>query len=113
MKKLYRFSYLSKVISVFFGNACIFLLFVFTSNPSFAQDVQQNDRVNGWSSDIDTLLSRMKEQHYVYKTKPLPDQLIKNAALLKTKVAQYSDERMMGELERLMWYMTAILTLCR
>ena len=51
------------------------------------------------------MLLLMKSQHYIYRSKPLPQQLLDNAASLKTKVAQYSDERMLNELERLMFYM--------
>ena len=88
-----------------FVSGLAILLFCLASYSLPAQDVQRNERIQGWSSDIDTLLSLMRHQHYVYKAKPLPNQLIEKADLLKTKIAQYSDERMMGELERLMWYM--------
>jgi hypothetical protein len=62
-------------------------------------------RVRGWSSDIDTLLYIMKTQHYVYRSRPLPPELIAAASKLKTEIAHYSDERMLSELERLAYYM--------
>ncbi len=93
MKKLS--SYLSLVLMLFF----------LLPNTSSAQANEQQERIKGWSADIDTLLLLMKSQHYVYRSKPLPQQLLADAASLKTKVAQYSDERMLNELERLMFYM--------
>lgn len=85
----------------------LFALILFANaNNSFAQnDHQQEERIKGWSSDIDTMLSLMRTQHYVYRSKPLPPQLLTDAKNLKTKIDQYSDERMLGELERLMFYM--------
>jgi hypothetical protein len=80
------------------------LLFSFENN-SFGQDNYREQRINGWDSDIDTLLYLMKREHYIYKSKPLPQALITNAAVLKTKVKDFSDERMLLELERLMFYM--------
>jgi len=47
----------------------------------------------------------MKIQHYVYRSKPLPPEVISGAAALKTKISQYSDERMLTELERITYYM--------
>ena len=82
----------------------ILMLFLLLPNASSAQANQQ-ERIKGWSADIDTMLLLMKSQHYIYRSKPLPQQLLDNAASLKTKVAQYSDERMLNELERLMFYM--------
>jgi hypothetical protein len=66
---------------------------------------KQDGRVRGWSTDIDTLLFIMKTQHYVYRERPLPDSLVSAAATLKTKIAQFSDERMLTELERLAFFM--------
>jgi len=85
--------------------AFILLFLFFLPKNSISQSTQQDERVKGWQSDIDSLLSLMKQQHYVYRSKPLPEQLLTNAALLKTKVAQFSDERMLLELERLAYYM--------
>jgi hypothetical protein len=63
------------------------------------------DRIKGWSSDIDTLLYLMKTQHYVYKSRPLPPELVSKAAALKTEITAYSDDRMLMELEHLAYYM--------
>src|SRR5262249_45379300 len=65
----------------------------------------QEERIRGWSSDIDTLLFIMKSQHYVYRSKPFPQELLNAATKLKTEIAEYSDERMLTELERLAFYM--------
>ena len=63
------------------------------------------ERVKGWQSDIDLLLKLMKEQHYVYRSQPLPAELLAKAIDLKENAAGFSDERMLTELEKLMFYM--------
>ncbi len=89
----------------FWNSVLIIILFLSGTYKSLAQSNPQQERVSGWSSDIDTMLSLIKTQHYVYRSKPLPPQLLVDAKNLKTKISQYSDERMLGELERLMFYM--------
>jgi len=81
-----------------------FILF-FTAQIVFAQTSNEPGRNKGWQTDIDTLLSLMKRQHYVYKSKPLPAELLTKAAKVKESVTQFSDERMVFELEKLMYYM--------
>ncbi len=71
----------------------------------FAQTPLETERNKGWEADIDALLSLMKEQHYVYKSRPLPAELLTKAATLKKSVRQFSDERMVFELEKLMYHM--------
>ncbi len=63
------------------------------------------DRDNGWKADIDTLLVLMRQQHYIYKSKPLPAELLTQAITLKSHLSKYSDERMVSELGKLMYYM--------
>ena len=58
------------------------------------------ERVKGWQSDIDLLLKLMKEQHYVYRSQPLPAELLAKAIDLKENAAGFSDERMLTELEK-------------
>ena len=72
---------------------------------SFANATCQTDRVKGWTDDIDHLLAKIKEQHYVYKDKPLPPALTRGAEELKARVAEYSDERMLAELQGLMYHL--------
>jgi hypothetical protein len=85
---------------------CAWALFILImSDHTTAQDSPRQERIKGWQSDIDSLLTIMKTQHYVYRSKPLPKQLLIKAADLKTKVAGFSDERMLLELERLAYYM--------
>src|SRR5882724_547979 len=91
-------------MKLFYYCAFAFFILILPGNTS-GQDGQQEERVKGWQSDIDSLLSLMKTQHYVYRSKPLPEQLLIKAADLKTKVAGFSDERMLLELERLAYYM--------
>lgn len=78
---------------------------VFAVQVVHAQTSHETERIKGWQTDIDTLLSLMKQQHYVYKSKPLPQELLAEAARLKDSVSQFSDERMVLELEELMYHM--------
>jgi hypothetical protein len=68
----------------------------------FCQTPATQDRVSGWQSDIDFLISEMRRQHYVYKSRPLPEALERHAAELKRAVPRFGDERMLVELQRLM-----------
>src|SRR5215475_12500581 len=86
----------------------VIFIYIFISVISlqvFSQQHTDAERVTGWSADIDTLLVRMKQQHYVYKSSPLPAALLDRAKALKNNIAKYSDERMVLELERLMYFM--------
>jgi len=81
----------------------VYFLSVFYTAP--AQSTTNEKRITGWSSDIDTMLALMQREHYIYRSKPLPPELITKAAELKTKISKFSDERMLLELQRLMFYM--------
>ena len=105
MKLFYNPFYKLKGMHIFVKVAAILIVLLYSPAKLPAQDASQQDRIKGWSADIDTLLYLVKTQHYVYKDKPLPPQMITGAADLKTKVAQYSDERMLLELEKLAYYM--------
>ncbi|HKW36130.1 MAG TPA: hypothetical protein VJN92_24215 [Candidatus Acidoferrum sp.] len=86
-------------------NARILIAVLLTLNLltglSYAQAPQPNDRVQGWSADIDFLLDQASKQHYVYKSKPLPERMVEGAASLKKNIPNFSDERMLAELQRL------------
>lgn len=71
---------------------------------AFTSALAQPDRANGWGDDIDYLLAKVREQHYVYRNKELPPALLKQAQELKTRVTDYSDERMLIELQALMYH---------
>jgi hypothetical protein len=81
------------------------ILFFLTLTFSFSSFGQKHERVSGWESDIDTLLSLIKKEHYVYKAKPFPAELLAKAKQLKISISSYSDERMLGELEQLTYYL--------
>jgi hypothetical protein len=72
---------------------------------SFCQTKAQNDRLKNWQQDIDYLVSEIKKQHYVYKNKDLPQALTQHFENLKKNIANYSDERMLIELERGMYFL--------
>jgi hypothetical protein len=63
------------------------------------------EREKGWRSDVDFLLQAMQQQHYIYKSRSLPNELQEQAAKLKAEVPRVSDERMLVELQRLMVYL--------
>ncbi|MGH9837353.1 MAG: hypothetical protein ACREEM_01040 [Blastocatellia bacterium] len=71
----------------------------------FYQTSAPQERVAGWQSDIDFLLSEMRRQHYVYRSQPLPEKLERGAAELKQAVPRFGDERMLAELQRLMTFL--------
>ncbi len=81
--------------------ATVLLTLNLLTGLSYAQAPQRNDRVRGWSTDIDFLLDQAGKQHYVYKSKPLPEKMVERAAFLKKNISNFSDERMLAELQRL------------
>jgi len=60
------------------------------------------DRVAGWRSDLDTLLAEIRGQHYVYRSRPLPPELLDGAEKLRARIPELSDERVLVEMQRLM-----------
>ncbi|MEJ7694383.1 hypothetical protein [Daejeonella sp.] len=76
-------------------------LFFFVTGTAFSQ----TDRTQNWQNDIDFLATEIKKQHYVYKYRDIPDALTKKIESLKLKISSYSDERMLIELQRLMFYL--------
>lgn len=71
----------------------------------FCQTSATQDRVAGWQSDLDFLLTEMRRQHYIYRSRPLPEALEQRAAELKQAVPRFSDERMLAEFQRLMSFL--------
>jgi len=69
---------------------------------SFSQ--AQVDRVTGWRSDLSFWLDQLRQQHYVYKSKPLPPALLKAADELSKNIPRYSDDRVLFEMQRLAAY---------
>ncbi|MEO5945188.1 MAG: hypothetical protein ABIP79_00115 [Chitinophagaceae bacterium] len=76
-------------------------LFLFVTGNVFSQI----ERTQNWQKDIDFLITAIKNQHYVYKNKDFPEVLKKKIESLKINIASYSDERMLIELQRLMFYL--------
>lgn len=62
-------------------------------------------RLTNWEKDLDFLLVEIKKQHYVYKNQALPDALTQQLNQLKQHITDYSDERMLIELERIMYHL--------
>ncbi len=85
-----------KKIITFFG-FCTFI------TNAGCQSTVSTDRINGWRSDIDTLIEKVKTEHYIYSKQPLRERLITEVQDLKKNVPVFSDERMLIELQRLMF----------
>ena len=72
---------------------------------AFTSVSAQPERVKGWSNDIDYLLAKVKEEHYVYKNKDLPSAMVRAADDLKTHIPDFTDERMLIEIQSLMYHL--------
>ncbi len=72
---------------------------------SYSQFQSSSERIVGWSSDIDSLLVYIQRYHYVYSKESLPKKLIAKAKKLRNSMLNYSDERMLIEMEKLMYYL--------
>ena len=62
------------------------------------------DRVTGWRSDLAWWMDQLRKQHYVYRAKPLPADLLKGAEDLSRHIPDYSDDRVLYEFEHLASY---------
>lgn len=62
---------------------------------------QPNERNQGWSSDLDTYIAAVKRDHYVYRSKELPERFQSIAADLRKNIQTYSDQRILMEFEHL------------
>ena len=79
------------------------VVFSFAFLFSFCQTTTEREK--GWRDDIDYLLAMVKKFHYVYSREPLPQQMIDLTNKIKSSISEYSDERMLIELERIMFYL--------
>ncbi|MFN8354857.1 MAG: hypothetical protein U0Y10_10455 [Spirosomataceae bacterium] len=83
----------------------LYVLIFLCSTTLSCQCNAQSDRVKNWHQDIDFLLTEIKKQHYVYKNSALPQALTQQLENLKQHTAEYSDERMLIELQRAMYHL--------
>lgn len=81
------------------------IVIILLSIISFTSVNCQTGRIKAWAGDIDHLLARIKEQHYVYRNKELPPAMVRRAEELKAHAVEYSDERMLIELQGLMYHL--------
>jgi hypothetical protein len=58
--------------------------------------------VRGWQSDIDFLVAEVGRQHYVFRSRPLPEGFGRRVQEIKDGVPRWTDERMLLELTGLM-----------
>jgi hypothetical protein len=70
--------------------------------PAPARDAPAEDRVKGWESDTDHLVAEVRRQHYIYRSRPVPEAFGKRVREVKHAVPRYSDERMLLELTGLL-----------
>ncbi len=59
-------------------------------------------RVSEWKADLDTLVALVVREHYVYRDNPLPSSFVRGAANLSARLADFSDERILAEMSRLL-----------
>lgn len=62
---------------------------------------QSQERIRGWESDLDYFTSQVKQQHYVYKSRPLPETFVAKSEALRKNMAQLSDQQILVEFEGL------------
>jgi hypothetical protein len=62
---------------------------------------QRVDRVEGWSGDLDFWLAAAAREHYVWRGKELPEELLARADWLHEQIPDLSDQRVLIEFERL------------
>lgn len=63
--------------------------------------VRPQERVDGWSADLDHWLAAVEREHYVYRGKELPEALLARADWLREAIPRLSDQRILLELQRL------------
>ncbi|MCA9763061.1 MAG: hypothetical protein KC544_08045 [Gemmatimonadetes bacterium] len=59
-------------------------------------------RVSQWRADLDTLVALVTREHFVHRRNPLPPAFVRGVATLSARVGQFSDERILAEMSRLM-----------
>lgn len=69
--------------------------------PLPPQSIGPEDRVDGWTSDLDHLLAAVEREHHTWRGKELPDDLLARADWLREHIPELSDQRMLLELNRL------------
>jgi hypothetical protein len=70
--------------------------------PAVDTPLDAPERLRGWQGDIDFLLAEIRRQHYVYRSRPLPEALETRARKLREAIPRFSDERMLFEAQGLM-----------
>jgi len=61
----------------------------------------QQERVDGWTSDLEHWLAAAEREHYTYRGRSLPEPLLARADWLREEIPHLSDQRILMELERL------------
>jgi hypothetical protein len=79
----------------------LMLSLVFASALSAQSSLTDSSREAGWRSDISYYLQQLRRRHYVYRSRPLPPELINAADKLSRNVPRYSDERILAEFAHL------------
>jgi hypothetical protein len=66
-----------------------------------APATRPQDRIEGWRGDLDSWLAAVAREHYVWRGKELPEELLARADWLIEELPGLSDQRVLAELERL------------
>jgi hypothetical protein len=78
------------------------VLLVLVPLPVAAGGARAQDRVDGWTADLDQWLGTVQREHYVYREgKELPEALFARADWLREHIPELSDQRILLELGRL------------
>lgn len=67
---------------------------------AFSLPLQAQDRVDGWTADIDHWLAKLEQEHYVCKEHGVPDALAERIDWLREALPRLSDQRVLLELQR-------------
>jgi hypothetical protein len=64
-----------------------------------AADLASDERVAGWTSDLDHWLAALEREHYVFRESGIPDALYARADRLRERIPELSDQRILVELQ--------------
>lgn len=72
---------------------------------SFSMCDGQDDKSQRWLSDIDWLVHKIQQEHYIYKNRDLPSSFQQQLSSIKQHISTYSDERILIELQQLLYHL--------
>jgi hypothetical protein len=64
-----------------------------------AAELDSDERVAGWTSDLEHWLAALEREHYVFRESGVPDALYARADRLRERIPELSDQRILVELQ--------------